>query len=95
MNGYPRGAIWPASDEDSVQIREVYSRYGLAMYRAQVLEHGMVNAVIVARMLPKMRDHSDRSAWEDAFDRAYDVAWQTVIKKAPESGPKLRQLAGN
>lgn len=73
MDGYSKGAIWPASDEDSVQIREVYSRYGLAMYQAQVLEHGMVNAVIVARMLPKMRDHSDRSAWEDAFDRAYDV----------------------
>lgn len=73
MIGYQRGAIWPARDEDSVQIREVYSRYGLAMYQAQVLEHGMVNAVIVARMLPKMRNHSDRSAWEDAFDRAYDV----------------------
>lgn len=73
MDGYPRGAIWPASDEDSVQIREVYSRYGLAMYQAQVLEQRMVNAVIVARMLPRMRDHSDRSAWEDAFDRAYDV----------------------
>jgi len=27
--------------------------------------------------------------------RAYDVAWQSVIKRAPESGPKLRQLAGN
>lgn len=73
MDGFSRGAIWPASDEDSVQIREVYSRYGLAMYQAQVLEHGMANAVIVARMLPKMRDHSDRPAWEDAFDRAYDV----------------------
>ncbi len=73
MDRYLRGAIWPASDDDSVQIREVYSRYGLAMYQAQVLEHGIVNAVIVARMLPKMRDHSDRPAWEDAFDRAYDV----------------------
>jgi TRAP-type C4-dicarboxylate transport system substrate-binding protein len=29
------------------------------------------------------------------LDRAYDVAWQTVIKRAPETGPKLRQLAGN
>ena len=29
------------------------------------------------------------------LDRAYEVAWQSVIKRAPESGPKLRQLAGN
>ena len=73
MEGYPPGAIWPADDEDSVQIREVYSRYGLAMYQAQVLEHGMVNAVIIARMLPTMKNHGNRSAWEEAFDRAYDV----------------------
>lgn len=73
MDGYPPGSIWPADDQDAVQIREVYSRYGLAMYQAQVLEHGMVNAVIIARMLPTMRGHPDRSVWEDAFDRAYDV----------------------
>jgi TRAP-type C4-dicarboxylate transport system substrate-binding protein len=29
------------------------------------------------------------------LDRAYDVAWQSVIKRAPETSPKLRQLAGN
>jgi TRAP-type C4-dicarboxylate transport system substrate-binding protein len=29
------------------------------------------------------------------LDRAYDVAWRSVIKRAPETGPKLRQLAGN
>jgi TRAP-type C4-dicarboxylate transport system substrate-binding protein len=28
-------------------------------------------------------------------DLANDVAWQAVIKRAAESGPKLRQLAGN
>jgi TRAP-type C4-dicarboxylate transport system substrate-binding protein len=35
-------------------------------------------------------------AQSNAFlERAYDVAWQSVIKRAPETGPKLRQLAGN
>ena len=29
------------------------------------------------------------------LDKANDVAWQSVIKRAPETGPKLRQLAGN
>ena len=28
-------------------------------------------------------------------ERANDVAWQSVIKKAPETGAKLRQLGGN
>jgi TRAP-type C4-dicarboxylate transport system substrate-binding protein len=29
------------------------------------------------------------------LERAYEVAWQSVIKRAPETGPKLRALAGN
>jgi TRAP-type C4-dicarboxylate transport system substrate-binding protein len=29
------------------------------------------------------------------LDKANDVAWQSVIKRAPETAPKLRQLAGN
>jgi TRAP-type C4-dicarboxylate transport system substrate-binding protein len=29
------------------------------------------------------------------IERANDAAWQSVIKRAPETGPKLRQLAGN
>jgi len=28
-------------------------------------------------------------------EKANDVAWQAVIRRAPENGPKLRQLAGN
>ncbi len=29
------------------------------------------------------------------IEKANDVAWQSVIKRAPETGAKLRQLAGN
>src|SRR5688572_7946684 len=29
------------------------------------------------------------------LDKANEVGWQSVIKRAPETGPKLRQLAGN
>lgn len=71
MDGYAAGAIWPANDIESIQIREVYSRYGLAMYMAQVLEHGMVNATIVMRTLPTRRAHPDEASWHAAFDRAY------------------------
>jgi hypothetical protein len=28
-------------------------------------------------------------------DRAYEVGWQAVIKRSPDVGPKLRQLAGS
>jgi len=72
MDVYPPGAIWPAEDEHSVEVREVFARYGLAMYQAQVLEHGMVNAVVIASILPTMHQYPDRSSWEDTFEQAYD-----------------------
>src|SRR4051794_16451774 len=73
MDGYEPGAIWPAGDDDEVQIREVYSRFGLAMYLAQVLEHGIVNALLVLSLLPTMKGFADRTSWDAAFDRFYDA----------------------
>ena len=73
LHGYPPGSIWPAEDEATVHIREVYARFGLAMYQAQVLEHGIVNAIVLARMLPTIRQHKDRAEWVGAFDQAYDT----------------------
>jgi len=35
------------------------------------------------------------AASEAFLKKANDVAWASVIRRAPESGPKLRQLAGN
>ena len=73
MDGYEPGAIWPAPDFENEQVREVYSRFGLAMFMAQVLEHGMVNALLVLRFLPTMKDHADQSSWDEAFERFYDA----------------------
>ena len=32
------------------QVREVYAHFGLAVYMAQVLEHALVNAMVVGRL---------------------------------------------
>jgi TRAP-type C4-dicarboxylate transport system substrate-binding protein len=37
----------------------------------------------------------DAAASKAFVQRANDVAWESVIKRAPETGAKLRQLAGN
>ena len=31
-------------------VRDTYAHFGLAIYKAQVLEHGIVNAMVIARM---------------------------------------------
>ena len=50
-------------------IKEVYARFGLAFYHAQVLEHGIVNALIVLDLIPSRR-HLARSQaeWAKAVD---------------------------
>ena len=39
-------------DKDE-HVKEVYARFGLSMYFAQVLEHGIVNAFIFLELIPK------------------------------------------
>lgn len=73
MHDYAPGSLWPVTNEDDRQIREVYARYGLAMYQAQVLEHGLVNTLMIFRLLPTMKEYTDRYAWESAFDTFYSV----------------------
>jgi hypothetical protein len=41
-------------DRDDL-VRDTYAHYGLAMYQAQVLEHGIVNAMVYARMPERNR----------------------------------------
>lgn len=79
MRGYPPGSIWPATDDEERQIREVYARYGLAMYRAQVLEHGLVNTLAVFRLLPAREQYPDRQAWEIACDSFYDAEFDKTF----------------
>jgi uncharacterized protein YutE (UPF0331/DUF86 family) len=68
----PFEVIWNVDDPESAIIREVYARYGLAMYMAQVLEHAIVNALLVLRFLPTRPDHNSKESWESAFDDFYD-----------------------
>lgn len=38
---------------DDEQTRDVYAHYGLAMYLAQIFEHGIVNALVILRLPEK------------------------------------------
>ena len=56
-------------DDVSDHTKEVYARFGLAFYYAQVLEHGIVNALVLLDLVPK-RHHVARTVaeWEEMFD---------------------------
>ena len=58
-------------DNENDQTRDVYAHFGLAMFQAQVLEHGIVNAMVIGRMHERERvTRSQIDAFMDAqFDR--------------------------
>ena len=57
------------NDPESEHCKEVYARFGLAMYEAQVLEHGIVNASVVVDLIPERRHLArSRAEWEKEFD---------------------------
>jgi len=52
--------------DDGDRQREVYARFGLAVYMAQVFEHGLVNLVVfVERLAGKISTADD---WDDRFE---------------------------
>jgi hypothetical protein len=72
-------------DEDE-HIKEVYARFGLALYCAQVLEHWLVNALVMMDLIPNRR-HQARAEEEwanevDPFmDRQIEEPMGRLIKK--------------
>jgi hypothetical protein len=69
-------------DAESENIKEVYARFGLAVYCAQVLEHGIVNALVVVDLIPSRR-HLARSKpeWEGAVDAFMGLHFEHTMGK--------------
>jgi hypothetical protein len=68
---------------DSAQdehVKTVYAHFGLAMYLAQVLEHGLANALICAELLPRRAGKPvPRKQWEAEFDTFMDQQFQQTL----------------
>lgn len=62
-------------DDDSYQIRETFAQYGVAMYHAQVLEHGLVNVLTVAQT------SSDSMGTRTLFDLNLDANQNVTMGK--------------
>ncbi len=57
-------------DDESARIREVYARYGLAMYSAQLLETGLIQFVVTLRA-----DAGNLNTQQE-----YDEEWDKLAK---------------
>lgn len=69
----------PVEDADGELVREVYARFGLALYRLQVLEHGLVNALLTLMLLPTAKSYEVSSDWEKAVDDFFDEKFEKTF----------------
>lgn len=65
-------------DPGDHHTREMYARYGLAMYFAQVVEAAIKNALLMARL------SDDQFATVDDFDAAFATNFKTVLGRLVE-----------
>jgi hypothetical protein len=83
-------------EDDGEQYKEVYARYGLAMYQAQVLEHGIVNVLVITR-ISEARAAAARivnDPWEQRFrDTMSEMARR--LKANPVATPELIDHIGD
>lgn len=63
--------------DDGEHIKEVYAYFGLAIYLAQVLEHGIVNALVCADLVPRRAGQvTSNEQWASEFD----VLWMAILR---------------
>jgi hypothetical protein len=66
--------------DQNEHIKNVYAKFGLAIYFAQVLEHGLVNALLILDLIPA-RHHLARSRaeWERDIDSFTNRHFETTM----------------
>ena len=71
---------------DDEQTKEVFAQFGLALYLAQVLEHGLVNAMIISELLPDKENFTKQNV-DDFMNQQFEKTLGTLIKKLKRSIP--------
>jgi hypothetical protein len=62
-------AVKGGNMDDGEHIKEVYAHFGLSIYLAQVFEHGIVNALVYADLVPRRAGKvSSKEQWASEFD---------------------------
>jgi len=66
--------------DEGAQIREVYAHFGLTLYLAQVLEHGIVNALVYAELIPARTGKvSSHEQWAKEFDTFMGLHFEKTL----------------
>lgn len=70
-------------DDEDYQVREVYAQFGLTVYKAQVLEKGIVNVTTFAEAVATGERDPDRFAalYDSLWDSNFQLTLGPLLKK--------------
>jgi recombinational DNA repair ATPase RecF len=61
-------------------VKDVYAQFGLAVYLAQVLEHGLASALVSAELIPRRAFKPvPKEQWETEFSAFLDLQFQQTL----------------
>ena len=66
-------------EPESLQFKEICAYYGAAMHMAQVLEHGIVNALFFLDFLPRIKSEWTDKEYEEFFDGNFSKTFGTLV----------------
>lgn len=66
--------------DEELHHKEVYAHFGLAIYGAQVLEHGIINALVYCDLIPsKSKVAKTKEEWAALFDTFMDGHFEKTL----------------
>jgi hypothetical protein len=78
--------------------KDIYARYGLAMFMAQFLEHGIVNILFawkVASDRPNVRNQTEWEEWNDSFfEREFQKTLGNILKSFHSAQSLSDEISG-
>ena len=82
-------------DEDE-HHKEVYAHFGLAMFKAQVLEHAVVNALVLCDLIPNRREKAlSTESWAADVDQFMDGHFADVFGRMIKSFRKAATVSAD
>lgn len=70
------------SAQHDEHVKTVYAHFGLALFLAQVLEHGLVNALVFAELLPSRAGNPvPHKQWETEYESFYERNFEATLGK--------------
>jgi hypothetical protein len=81
------------TDRLAEHVKDVYANFGLAIYQAQCLEHGIVNAMVILDLIPHQRKLAkSASEWAELVDSFTDSKFELTLGKMIRALKKLTSV---